>query len=85
MSDETVDTDKIIDFIKYQKSKKKPKIKKPYVQTQEEADDIISRSKILSKKDRLQFELVAALAEHVHYLSILIENKALKEKLNSKI
>jgi hypothetical protein len=85
MSDETVDTNKIIDFIKYQKSKKKPS-----VQTQEEADDIISMSKLLSKKDMLQFELVAALAEHVHYLSLLIEklleeNKELKEKLNSKV
>ena len=100
MSDETVDSDssdkdKVLDFKKYQnkKSKKEAKAKNSYLQTQNEVDDLISRSKPLSKKDKLQLELVGALAEHVHYLSLLVEKliedkKVLEEKLeklNSKV
>ncbi len=78
-------SDKIVDFKEYKK-KKKPKAKK--MPTKEEVMDLIESTKPLSKRDLLQLELIESLAEHVHYLTKLLdrlleENRELKSKLES--
>lgn len=79
-------SDKIVDFEEYQKNKEKTS----RVTIQEDAEDIMEKSKPLTKRDIIQLDLIESLAEHVHYLTNIIdrlleENKNLKEKLDSKV
>jgi hypothetical protein len=79
-------SDKIVDFEEYQKSKKESKLK---TSTQEEVKAIIENAKPLSKRDIIQLQLIESLAEHVHYLSLLVERlldekESLQEQLKSK-
>ncbi len=77
-------SDKIVDFEEYQKLKKESRSK---TTAQDEIKKILESTKPLSKRDILQLELIESLAEHVHYLTKLIENlleenKELKAKIN---
>ncbi len=83
-------SDKIVDFEKYQQKNKEKNNEKiaSQVSTQEEVETLIDRTRPLTKRDLLQLDLIESLAEHVHYLSKLVEKliedkKVLQEKLDS--